>query len=105
MNANGILFCDTNLIVIKIWSEFKYGMCNEEILKQMYQKKYDLHLLTDIDLPWEPDPMREHPDRREELFQLYVSELKNQNIDYRIVSGADEKRIESAIQAVDEFLR
>ena len=29
--ANRIVFCDTNLLVVKIWSEFKYGSCAPEI--------------------------------------------------------------------------
>ena len=31
-DANRILICDTNLIVVKVWSEEKYGTCDAEIL-------------------------------------------------------------------------
>ena len=82
-DAKRFLFCDTNLVVIKIWSDFKYGNCAPEILQRMHERKYDLHLLTNIDLPWEADPQREHPDKRLELFNLYEKDLghnhKNQN--------------------------
>jgi NadR type nicotinamide-nucleotide adenylyltransferase len=103
-SANRLLFCDTNLVVIKIWSEFKFGTCHEEIIKNMHDRKYDLHLLTDIDLPWQPDPQREHPNKRQELFALYEAELKNQNIPYTIVRGENQERLASAIQAIDAFL-
>jgi nicotinamide riboside kinase len=63
--------------VIKIWSEFKYGFCDPEILTLMKEQKYDLHLLADVDLPWEDDPLREHPDKRQELFDLYKAELES----------------------------
>src|SRR6187402_1758917 len=33
IDANNFLICDTNLYVIKIWSMFKYGNCQDEILK------------------------------------------------------------------------
>ena len=104
MSAKGLLICDTNLVVIKIWSEFKFGECNEEIIKKMQSRKYDLHLLTDIDLPWEPDPLREHPDKRQEIFKLYEAELKMQNVPYTIIRGRDDQRLSSSIQAVDKLL-
>ncbi|MCD4735883.1 MAG: ATP-binding protein, partial [Bacteroidales bacterium] len=28
--ARNILFCDTEMLVIKIWSEFKYGNCHPD---------------------------------------------------------------------------
>ena len=104
-DANKLMLCDTNLIVIKIWSEFKFGTCAAEILKKMESRKYDLHLLTNIDLPWQPDPQREHPDKRQELFDRYEAELKKQKINYTIISGANQGRIESAIKEVDEYLK
>lgn len=103
-SANRFLFCDTNLIVIKVWSEFKFGNCDQEILVQMMNRKYDLHLLTYIDLPWKPDPLREHPDKRKELFECYEAALREQNLQYSIIRGEEEQRIESAIQAVELYL-
>ena len=44
-HANKILFCDTNLVVIKIWSEFKYGNCPAEIINKMLSRKYDFAIL------------------------------------------------------------
>src|SRR5262245_53609140 len=55
-HAKEILICDTNLIVVKVWSEFKYGDCDPEILQIVRQRHYDLYLLTYIDIPWEDDP-------------------------------------------------
>ena len=46
-----LLICDTSLLVIKIWSHFKYGRCHPWIETTEQTRKYSLHLLTDIDLP------------------------------------------------------
>jgi nicotinamide riboside kinase len=46
-----ILFSDTCLLVIKIWSEFKYGNCHPWILEQLRAHTYDLYLLCGVDLP------------------------------------------------------
>lgn len=99
--ANKFLFCDTNLIVIKIWSEFKYGWCDPAIIALMKQQAYDLVLLTDVDLPWEEDPLREHPHKREELFELYKAELKATQTPYTLIRGSYALRREAAIRAVD----
>ncbi len=94
------LFCDTNLLVIKIWSEFKYGETDPWIEEQLHNRTYDLHLLADIDLPWRPDPQREHPTKRKELFQLYESFLKEHQLPYVVVSGIEGDRLNSAVNAL-----
>ncbi len=69
-NCKGILFCDTELIVTKIWAAFKFKKCPDWIDKEIKRNPYDLYLLSDIDLPWEYDPQREHPEKRKFFFQL-----------------------------------
>lgn len=102
-HATRFVFCDTTLLVIKIWSEFKYNACDPEILHLMQQQNYDLHLLTDIDLPWEDDPLREHPHKRQELFDLYKAELKKANISFQIIRGEYADRRAAAIAAVEQI--
>lgn len=101
--AKQFLFCDTNLIVIKIWSEFNYHSCDPSIITLLEQQSYDLHLLTDIDLPWEDDPLREHPDKRQELFDLYESELNSRHIPFVVIRGEYFSRRDAAIQAVEQL--
>ena len=102
--AHDFLFCDTNLLVIKVWSEHKYGNCDEWILNELNAFKYDLHLLTDVDLPWEEDPQREHPMLRRYFFDVYKNELDAADIDYRIVRGVGQERFANALSAVETFL-
>ena len=104
LGARGLLFCDTNLTVIKIWSEFKFGKCDEWITKEIKNRPYDIHLLTDIDLPWQDDPLRENPNNRKELFELYVSELKQQEVPLEIVSGLGDERVKNAIAIIEKLI-
>ncbi len=97
-----LVFCDTNLLVIKIWSDYKYGECDAWITQKIQERKYDLHLLTFIDLPWQDDAQREHPHAREELFRIYENELKKLNIEYFIVKGKNDERQINAIAKVRE---
>ena len=65
---------------------------------------YDLHLLTNIDLPWEEDPQREHPTLRKYFFDVYKNELDSAGIDYRIISGIGKARLDNAISAIETFM-
>ena len=103
-DANGILFCDTTLLVIKIWSEFKYGNCDPFIIETIKDRKYDLYLLTYVDIPWQEDPLREHPDKREELYEIYLNELKNLSTPFVEIRGDRSQRKKTAIEAIDRLL-
>lgn len=101
------IFYDTDLTVIKIWSEFKFGKCDPWILEQYRQRKYDLYLLTYPDLKWQPDPMRENPSDRDriKIFELYQNDLKSRNVEFRIIKGYGEERNKNAIEIADELLK
>ncbi|MDZ7775370.1 MAG: ATP-binding protein [Bacteroidales bacterium] len=98
--AGKLLFCDTELIVTKIWSEFVFGSCAEWIKNTIKTHPYDLYLLMNIDLPWQEDPQREHPHRRKELFDKYYDELESHHFPFSVVSGTGEARIQSAIEVI-----
>jgi NadR type nicotinamide-nucleotide adenylyltransferase len=99
--ADRFLFCDTEAIVTKIWCDVKYGACHDWILDQIKFNPYALYLLCDIDLPWEDDPLREHPDKRTFLFNLYYKELKERDLPFHVISGLGDSRLKEAIKIVD----
>jgi NadR type nicotinamide-nucleotide adenylyltransferase len=100
--AVNLLFCDTDMLVTKIWSLYKFGKCDPWIEEKVKSHRYDLYLLCDIDLPWVEDPLREHPGQRKELFSLYVEELKRLDVSYAIISGTGRNRVNNAILAVEK---
>lgn len=102
---NSLLFCDTDFCVTTIWCNVKYGECHQWISDQLDKNEYGLYLLCDIDLPWQYDPLREHPEMRKELFTMYHDLLKEKHFNYRIVKGKDDTRLQHAIRFVDEFLK
>lgn len=103
--ANRILFADTDLLVIKIWSEHAFGKCPDWVLQKLKQQDYNLYLLMGVDLPWEPDPQREHPHLRQYFYDWYKRELEALQVPYLEISGQHETRLEKAIGRVDELLR
>lgn len=103
--ANLFLFVDTELLVIKIWSQVKYKKVHPWILDQFKEQDFDLFLLTNNDIPWETDPLREHPNKREYLFNLYEKELKKWGLPYKIIIGIGQERILNAIKVIDDFFQ
>lgn len=104
LHSSRVMICDTNLYVIKVWSEFKYGKCDDEILKLINERKYDLYLLTYIDIPWEADPLREHPDKRQQLYEIYLAEMRNQPVPFVEIKGDRATRETLAIDSVNNLL-
>ncbi|QDA60828.1 AAA family ATPase [Hymenobacter jejuensis] len=103
--ASRILFCDTDLLVIKVWAEHAFGHCPEWIKDEIQQRHYDLVLLLNVDLPWEADPLREHPHLRHHFFAVYQQELRQLHAHFAEVSGTPEQRLEQACRLVDELLK
>jgi NadR type nicotinamide-nucleotide adenylyltransferase len=94
------LFCDTDLEVIKVWSESKYGTCDESILQLIATRKYDFYILTDIDMPWQDDPLREHPEpeMREHFFNIYKDIVIHSGLPFILVKGNEAERLEMALK-------
>ncbi|KAA3436344.1 AAA family ATPase [Rufibacter hautae] len=99
-----LLFLDTELLVLKIWSEHSYDICSSFILENLRRQNVDLYLLLDIDLPWTPDPQREHPHLRQFFHDWYKRELDQIDVPYVEISGSAEERLQNAIRAVNQVL-
>ncbi|MDU0369260.1 ATP-binding protein [Hymenobacter endophyticus] len=104
LQGRPLFFCDTDLLVIKIWAEHAFGICPPWILRRIEEQRYDLVLLLNVDLPWEPDPLREHPNHRQYFYDLYQRELREQMSNYAEISGTPEERLEQACFHVDTLL-
>lgn len=105
-HAKEMLLCDTDLYVIKVWSEAKYRKCHPWILEQIAARKYDLYLLTYIDTPWEDDPLREHPDEkdRQYFYNIYRNIVVNSGVPWVDIRGNIEKRVSDSLKAIRQHL-
>lgn len=103
--TSSLLFCDTDLLVTKIWAEHAFQACPIWITQELQQRPpYTLYLLLDIDLPWQPDPQREHPHLRQYFFEWYKKELIALQVNWVVISGIGEQRLHNAIEVVDTLL-
>lgn len=103
--AEKYLFCDTNLMCTKVFSEIYYGFCDASLDKAARKHKYDLFFLTDIDVPFEKDDLRDKPNEREMLMAKFEQALIDNKKPYIKLSGNQDERLEKAIETLEELER
>lgn len=99
-----LLICDTDLIVIKIWIEHKFGKCPTWIDDLIDARRYNLYLLMYPDIPYEEDPLREHPELGQHFFNQYKTLLTRFDFPYAIINGDYNTRLKKSIAAIDKVL-
>ena len=82
-----------------------FGKCHRYILDQAAQRRYDLYLLCNTDLPWVKDELREYPDleTRRVLFNIYKDIMVNQDTPWMEIRGMEEERFSIAKDAVQKL--
>jgi NadR type nicotinamide-nucleotide adenylyltransferase len=105
--AKNHLFCDTDLRVIQVWSQHRFGKVDPWVLEEITRRTYDLILLCAPDLPWQEDPLREHPEleMRQQFFDVYQQLAQASGFPWALISGDTAERLSTAIQEVDYLKR
>ena len=101
--ANTYLFCDTNCLLTTVFSELNYGFCDPLLKKAAQKHDYDLFLLTDIDVPWEKDSLRNTPENRDAVFAAFKQTLIENNKPFITISGAIQFRLDKAISLIKDL--
>jgi NadR type nicotinamide-nucleotide adenylyltransferase len=103
--ADRVLFCDTDLLETKVYSQEYYGgFVDEKLDKAARINDYDLYLLTYIDTPWEADDLRDRPELRQEMFEAFEKSLIEHKKNYILLKGDKKTRLTTAIKAIDKIL-
>ena len=105
MQAQNYLFCDTDLRVIQVWSQHRYGKVDPWVLEEIARRTYDFILLCATDLPWQVDPFREHPELeiRQQFFEIYKQLSHASGFPWVLISGDTAQRLSTGIQAVESL--
>ena len=99
-----ILIFDTDMLVLKIWGLRRFGRYPSIIDGGLEKPAYDFHFLCGTEIAWEPDPLREHPDSRDNLYEQYLSELKALQLPFMELKGDRQTRLKMAIERIYELL-
>lgn len=105
LQANRLLFCDTSPLQTKVYNNYYFGRNDEWLSQVVKNRAYDLHLLTNIDIPWIADAQRDRPNDRETLFQLFRQELLDNDFNFQIISGDYEARLQHAVDLVSHWCK
>jgi nicotinamide riboside kinase len=102
--ANKVIFSDGSPIASSIWSLRYFNEVEPELQELVLSHHYDLYLLTDIDLPWKADGLRDSEAERLWLNEKFRSTLIDNGCRFQIVRGVGPARTKCAIDAVDLIL-
>ncbi|UKJ07595.1 AAA family ATPase [Solitalea lacus] len=101
--ANNLLICDVTVLTVKIWCDEVFGFTPDFVVEEIKNRHYDHYLLMDIDNPWEEDPLRNFPEKREFFFEVYKKELEAIKATYTIIKGQGQQRFDNGVNAILAF--
>lgn len=102
--ANRLLICDTDAFATSIWHRRYLGARSPAVEAIADSRRYDLYLLTDVDIPFVQDGLRDGEHIRHWMHDLFVAELEAQCRPYALLSGPHEKRLARAIGLIDRLV-
>ena len=98
-----MVILDTDLISTVVYSRHYYGTCPEWIEAEARARKADLYLLTDVDVPWTIDDVRDSAAPREILHREFLIGLANFGANFVAIRGNREVRFLEAIKQLDSL--
>jgi nicotinamide riboside kinase len=94
---------DTDLQNFVIWCEVAFSRCEPWLQEAAAAEQDHVYLICQSDLPWEFDPLREHREGREALFEKHLAAVRATGRDYQVISGNGPERLKLAAEAVMKF--
>ncbi len=100
-DANRVLICDTNAWTTRMWHHRYFGEFSPEVEAIAGAGRADLYLLTDIDIPFVQDGIRDGEAIRAQMHQQFAEELNAQSVTWLLVSGDPQTRLKRAIEEIE----
>ena len=98
--ANGMLVLDTDLFSTVVYGPHYYGMLAPWIERMAIERRGDLYLLMDIDVPWSADAIRDRGAQRPEMHALFTGMLERYRLPFVTISGGWAERFDRAVMAI-----
>jgi nicotinamide riboside kinase len=97
--APEVLVLDTDVLVIAVWWDVRFGARPAWLRALLEQRSPRHYLLMYPDLPWQPDPLRESARGRFALFARYFDALQSGALPFDVIRGTGEVRFAAALAA------
>ncbi|MHC4743031.1 MAG: AAA family ATPase [Planctomycetota bacterium] len=103
--ARKYLFTDTNAITTYIFSLYYHGTAREKLraLAQFVESRYDLVFVCDADIPYDDTWDRSGETNREVFQEQIINDLIARKVDYRILKGPLEQRVDCVKDALTKY--
>jgi NadR type nicotinamide-nucleotide adenylyltransferase len=102
--CNRLLFCDTDILATSVWHERYVGTASAELRAIAASRHYALHVLTDCDIGFVQDGLRDGEHVREWMTARFREELAATGRRWLPVSGTHENRMSAVTRVLDEML-
>ena len=99
-NSRQGVILDTDLAVIVVWWQEKFGALPGWIEAAFRAQTPRLYLLCRPDLSWAPDPLRESPGDLDRLYDVYRRLLTERRLPFVEIAGSGERRTATAVAAL-----
>ena len=100
----GLLIQDTDLLSTVVYCRHYFGRCPAWIEEAAEQRRPDLYLLCNTDVPWIADGVRDRGHLRDEMQRLFEEAVKAAGTAHLTLSGTSEARLREAIRSIDKLL-
>jgi NadR type nicotinamide-nucleotide adenylyltransferase len=101
---NALIVQDTDLLSTVVYCDHYFGACPQWIAEVARERKPDLYLLADIDVPWIPDGIRDRGHLREEVQALFAEAVRSSGAPWVSITGSWDERWNLAVAAIDAAL-
>ena len=95
---NRYLFCDTSLFELMVYANWYYGDCPKALSQAALAHHYDTILLTEVDIPWVADDLRDSPHQRDDISAYFASQLTLHNKTFQRIGGDREERVQQVVK-------
>ncbi len=100
--ANRVLICDTNSWATRLWHWRYFGEFSARVAEiAANHRRPDLILLTDANIPFVQDGLRDGEAIRGEMHRKFVEELGRQRVPWHLVKGSHAERLAHASQIIE----
>ncbi len=99
-SCNRILFCDTDALATSIWHERYVGSISDEVKRIALARSYALYVLTDCDIPFVQDGLRDGEAVRLWMTDRFVEELDSTRTNWITAHGPVDERVRTVTEAL-----
>jgi nicotinamide riboside kinase len=104
LSAEPLLICDTDSFATGIWHERYVGRRSAEVEALASGRRYAHTFVTDVDIPFVQDGLRDGESIRHAMHQLFLDRLRDAGRPFTVVSGHHDERFEATVAAIDAIV-